>query len=314
MEEPNVATGDIDNHEEKHPEYLKDSNKKEKSKKKTKYQSNKKELLLNKYEAPPAHCVVQDTSFITTENFSLFVDKKVEEDNISGSSSMVLELPQRNYLDDEDFSTQLSKKLTFKSVNNTPIPEQTEGLQHFSMKATGQFINDKNLHLFVATKPASDNLSLDSDYEGAQPELPERGYLMEDEDIGDTPALPGREYMDDDDVGGILNADRDSVNDYMPLDPATLDRKTALLLTQNDPYINVTKEQREAAEGDYMPLNPNAAGNVNGEENESYMTLRLGQNEDDGSDYTNLTPGNIDLQAAIAAYSVGLKNARDKVE
>lgn len=270
--------------------------------------------------------MVQDTSFITTENFDLFVNKKVEEDAISGSSSMVMELPQRRYLDDEDFSAQLSenfsKKLAFKSINSNTKdnrPEVTGGLQHFSMKATGQFLNEKNLHLFVEAKPASDNLSLDSDYEGAQPELPERGYLMgdEDEDIGDIPALPERRYTEDD----VVDADRESLNDYMPLDPKTLDRATAQQGRQSDRYISITKEQRAAAaaaiEGEYMPINPNTVSMKAGEENRSYMTLSHGQKkDDDDGDYCfpNVTPGNADLQAAIAAYSVGLKNARDKVE
>ena len=161
----------------------------------------KKEKVSNKYEAPPTHCVLHDTSFITDANFDLFVDKKVEEDNISGSSSMILELPQRQYLDDEEFTKELfPKPLSIRALLESSGASNSHDEhvpQQIMVKSTSHFINKKNFNLFVETKTTPDNISIDDDYEGTVPELPQRGYL-EGEDVDEVPQLPDRKYTDED--------------------------------------------------------------------------------------------------------------------
>jgi len=80
-----------------------------------------------------------------------------------------------------------------KNMKNDYIP------QHVIVKGTSQFINKNNFNLFVetTTTPQKEN-KVHSCHEDLPPELPQRGYLEEGDDLNKIPDLPPRRYTEDD--------------------------------------------------------------------------------------------------------------------
>ena len=80
-----------------------------------------------------------------------------------------------------------------KTLPNDYIP------QHVIVKGTTQFLNKKNFDLFIETNAPPEKESKEhSCNDDLPPELPERGYLEDGNNINEIPELPPRRYMEED--------------------------------------------------------------------------------------------------------------------
>jgi len=246
---------------------------------------------------------VLDTSFLNKDNLRLFVEKRVDEDQISGSSSTVLELPKRTYLEDEDFSKELLSQPQDVRIVMGP---SSSGNKHdkqmpkqIVIASTSRFLNE-NMNLFIEGKHDSDNISCSSD---VAPELPDRKYLEEDT-TNKNPLSPTSEAIDVPNV--TYNEERrdirlrksDSLSDkYTPLDPSTLQLVPEVRRELTQPYASVTQGEvvmgSQLDLGDYMALTTSTSKSNEG----TYMSLRKpgsGRPDSDDDDYeysyTKMTP------------------------
>jgi len=210
----------------------------------------------------PSFLILKETSFLNSKNFDLFVEKKVEDDGISGSSSLVLELPPRKYLAEKELTQDMLPKATSAMIRQPPDSSEASNdpvevmPSHLPLRNTTD-INETNIHLFVGEPPGSDHSS--SDGEDYAPELPQRGYLNEKEPIGisrtspetnissssisSTP--PENQATDSQDLQHVpdLSAKLDSKK-YMPLDFKSSGIRESFYMSLNQ---DATSDKKNAA-------------------------------------------------------------------
>ena len=249
----------------------------------------------SKYKVP-THCVLQ-TSFLNQDNLKLFLERKVNEDEMSGTSSMVLELPKRQYLEDENFSKDLLSQPQDVRIVMGPTDSRSSGKQmpkQIVIASTSRFLNE-NMNLFIEGMQDSDNISYCS---GGVPELPERKYL-EDTANEDPPSLPKKRSKTRDipNVSEQRDIRPEEQDKYTPLDPSTqLMAKKKSEPTKSYTSVKPGEEDTMVAQldtNDYMTLNLNSTKSTDG----TYMSLKKPENKRPDSDdddyeysYTTMTP------------------------
>ena len=135
---------------------------------------------------PPSQIILKETSFLNNNNFELFVEKKVEDDAVSGSSSLVPELPPRKYLAELEVTREMlpmAMDITIRPLDSIEASTAFDGsIPHFVLENTTDVVNASNFHHFVEDNAASDHHSSScnsDDYEGVAPDLPQRCYMSE---------------------------------------------------------------------------------------------------------------------------------------
>ncbi len=106
---------------------------------------------------------------------------------------MVLELPQRQYLDDAEFSKVIG--MTLEQESEVDSKPRDEAIPHsIIVNSTSNFINKNNFDLFIGTNEKK--CAVDNDYK-MPPILPCPKYL-EDGGEDEVPKVPDRGYTEDD--------------------------------------------------------------------------------------------------------------------